>query len=130
MVDFRRRQVLRAGMGGASAVTVLAGCLGGQVASQAATVEIRDGGFDTCNVKITKEGNVVWENPTEKAYVVSSASDNWDFEVEIASGEATQRQFRQSGVFVAAVSEPDKSPTANMKIAVGSASIEDEIESC
>lgn len=115
---------------GSAVPVVLAGCSGGGVESTVATVKLQDGHFSTCNAYVDKEGRVVWENESDVTHVVSSASDNWDFEATLKPGNGTQKKFGRSDVYVAQVSKKGSSSTNKMKIAVGDASIDKKIDSC
>lgn len=109
---------------------VTAGCSGGQVESQVATITVEDGHFSKCNARIDEEGRVVWENNTDTTHHLTSASSNWSLDTELEPDAGTQKQFDQKDVYTAAVSKEGASTENKMKIAVGGASFDGKIDSC
>ena len=129
----KRRRVLQA-LG--STVTIgaigLAGCLDDAIGAQTADVDIEDDRFNPCNVNIVEEGVVTWENVGEEPHTVTAASTNWTLDVELQPEELTTMEFATEGVYLAVCShhgDADAFEGMRMAIAVGSAEIEDELES-
>jgi plastocyanin len=123
-----RRRLLAAC--GTAATAIVAGCLGGgdggnQVV-ETAEVSMTGSQFDPRNVHVDAGATATWTNDDSVAHTVTSASDNWSFDAEVAGGEATAHTFDASGVYdvYCAFHGSADLTGMSMKVGVGDATIE------
>lgn len=122
----------------AVAIPVIAGCTGGSGGTDGET----DGGdgdvvetsevsmvgnqFDPRNIHIDPGATVTWTNDDSTAHTVTSASDNWSLDTEVAGGESAEFTFEESGVYDVYCQFHGSSDLSgmSMKVGVGDATIE------
>lgn len=129
-----------------STSTVLAGCQGdgggdggngsdggddGGGDGSNAEVAMVDSQFDPRNLDVATGTTVVWRNEDANGHTVTSASDNWSFDQEVAAGGTTSHTFDESGVFDVFCRFHGGSDLSgmSMKVAVGGATIQSPLGS-
>jgi len=113
-------------------ISAVAGCLGGSTVANTQEVKLKSDGFDPKNIKVDRQKIVYWENVTDTAYVLVSASDTWDYRQRVDPGKTTAQEFTTSGIYRLVARKRDgengseATPTGSpeftglrMKIAVG-----------
>jgi plastocyanin len=131
-----RRSVVQGVAVGAAAL--LAGCAGGGDGTEdeptptpgsELSVTVTDNRFDPLNAEVEQGGTVTWVNEGERAHTVTSASDNWSKDTEIAAGGETTHTFEESGVYDVYCRFHGSSDLSGMamKVAVGDATIENPL---
>ena len=130
--DVTRRHALSLlGTGTTLSVIPLAGCVGDLFEEQTADIEIEDDRFNPCEVELAIDGIVTWENVSNETHTITSASPNWNIDVEIGPEEVTSYEFATEGVYLAVsttAGDPDDFEGMRMAIAIGDAEIEDELD--
>lgn len=134
---FLRRTVLRAA--GAGALAAVAGCSGagggadgtttggtGATVVETTSVSMVDTQFDPRNIRVEAGAEVTWTNEDDVGHTVTSASDNWSLDVEVAGGERATHAFPERGVYDAYCRFHGSADLSgmSMRIAVGDAAIE------
>ncbi|MFB6304485.1 MAG: cupredoxin domain-containing protein [Haloferacaceae archaeon] len=121
----RRRTVLR-GLG-TGVVASVAGCSadGGTAGVETSSVSMVDEQFDPRNVRVDAGTTVTWTNEDPTAHTVTSASDDWNVDVEVPGGETVSHTFENAGVYgVYCRFHGSRDLTGmSMKVAVGDATI-------
>ncbi|MBX0325411.1 cupredoxin domain-containing protein [Halomicroarcula sp. F13] len=124
-----RRTVLQMTCGAVAGV--LAGCAsggdGGESSVEDTTdVTMVDSQFDPRNVHVEAGATVSWTNEDGDAHTVTSASDNWDADVEVPGGETATHTFDGDGVYDVYCRFHGSSDLTgmSMKVGVGEATIE------
>lgn len=126
-----RRRILRGiGVAATATTTSLAGCFH-ETGEATQRAEMRDNQFEPRNARADAETAFAWENHDDVEHVVTSASDNWDFEATVSPGNLTSFTFEDDGLYRVVCSEhgdPDAFTGMRMLIAVGEAEIESPVE--
>ncbi|SEW21248.1 cupredoxin domain-containing protein [Natrinema salifodinae] len=124
-----RRWVLR--LTGGTVAAALAGCTGGGEPSieRTTAVTMADAQFDPRNAAVETGATVTWTNEDDTAHTVTSASDDWTKDAEVAAGEETTHTFEADGVYdVYCRFDGDADLSGmSMKVGVGDAAIEDPL---
>lgn len=125
----KRRTVL--GAAGALSTLTVAGCTGGSdpTVEDTTDVAMTDDQFDPRNIDVETGATVTWTNADEGEHTVTSASDNWDKDAEVAAGDEAIHTFDEDGVYDAYCrfhGDADLSGMS-MKVGVGDAAIENPL---
>lgn len=115
------------------ATAFVAGCAGGggdgggdSAVKQTSDVTMENSQFQPRNIAVDAGTTVTWTNEDSTSHTVTSASDNWSKDVEVAGGKTATHAFEESGVYDVYCrfhGSPDLSGMS-MKIAVGGATIQ------
>lgn len=132
-MNLTRRTFL--GTTGTSVAFGLAGCSGGSGDGggtdipETTTIAMVDTQFDPRNTHVDTGATVTWENEDDTAHTVTSASDNWSKDAEVAGGEQTTHTFEQAEVYEVYCTFHGSTDLSgmSMKIGVGDATIEDPL---
>lgn len=119
-----RRSFIRRTGASALGLLALSGCLNQGPVAETNEVKITDEGFEPKNARTGTESPLMFQNTGSKVHVVTSASDNWEFEKKIEPGKGAAHKFATSGVFEVTYKNADY----RAKIAVGDAEIEEPVE--
>lgn len=109
---------------------MLAGCSGGDggdsVVEETTDIAMVDSQFDPRNARVDVGATVTWTNEDAAGHTVSSASDNWEMDVTVDSGESVTHSFASSGVYDVYCRFHGSADLTgmSMKIAVGDATID------
>lgn len=127
-----RRRFLTAAA--SAAVATISGCTGGsdggggESASVEETSEVSLTGsqFQPRNIHVDAGTTVTWTNDDSFDHTVTSASDNWSKDTNVAGGEQTTHTFEESGVYDVYCTIHGSSDLSrmSMKVGVGDATIE------
>ena len=122
----KRRTVLEAA--GAASTLMVAGCTGGSNPTVEDTTDVRmaDDQFDPRDIGVETGATVTWTNDDDSGHTVTSASDNWNKDTEVAAGDETTHTFEEDGVYDVYCrfhGDADLSGMS-MKVGVGDAAIE------
>lgn len=127
----KRRQFL---VGTAAVSTaIVAGCSsgsgGGADVVETTSVSMTDSQFDPRNIAVEEGATVTWSNDDGHSHTITSASDNWEKDMEVDGGGESTHTFDESGVYEVYCRFHGSADLSgmSMKIAVGDASIDDPL---
>lgn len=129
-----RRSIVR--LTGIGLAGVLAGCTGdagsgdrGASIERTTEVSMENTQFQPRNVSADAGATVTWTNRDDSVHTVTSASDNWSKDTEVAGGEQAAHTFEQDGVYDVYCRNHGSADLSgmSMKVGVGDATIEDPL---
>jgi plastocyanin len=117
-------------------LALIAGCAGSgdegaepTTETDAATVSMTATQFDPRSVSVAVGATVTWANDADVEHTVTSASENWEFDETVPSGEETSHTFEEGGVYdvYCTIHGSVDLSGMSMKVAVGDATIEEPL---
>ncbi|MEF8785087.1 MAG: cupredoxin domain-containing protein [Haloarculaceae archaeon] len=96
---------------------------------QTTSVTMTENQFDPRNIHVDTGATVTWTNEDSSAHTVTSGSDNWRKNTEVAADDETTHTFEQDGVYDAYCQfhGSDDLSGMSMKIGVGDDTISDPL---
>lgn len=130
---FTRRSLI--GAVSAGLTTGLAGCNSNgdngsnRTIEQTTSVTITDNQFDPRNIHVDAGATVTWTNEGESGHTVTSGSDNWSKDTEIAVGDETTHTYEDDGIYdvYCRFHGSDDLSGMSMKVGVGNETIADPL---